>query len=563
MRVDVARRVLYIARSLRAGFTCCCVCRRRILISINIACLLLLYCTRRITPLRIEVKSHIQTHVHADVVLIERTQASTASRLALSSNKKFGRTWKLPLTHASIPTTPTYRYTSPDSMAPKRKRAGTASKEVLADTVPDTVQASSRDASGEDTADPVLEDVKERKSMDPPAKRSRATRSASNAKKPETPTTNGHQRRSSSSSAQMPVNALQEGGGENGEADGTMRMEAPPPAGAVDPVGYKTNPPPKDRPVRVYADGVFDLFHLGHMRVLQQAKTGFPDTWLIVGVTGDTETHKRKGLTVMSAKERAESLRHCRWVDEVIEDCPWIITVDFLEKHQIDYVAHDDLPYGANEGDDIYKPIKEKGMFLVTQRTEGVSTTGIITKIVRDYEQYVGRQLKRGTSRQELNVSWLKKNELDIKRHVSELRDTIRTNWTTTGQELSRDLKQFWTPSRPNSPAPSLRNGTPGGRNSTPGARGSGAKSPFADVAGGRNGDFAAGYAMGLIGGVKSWMEGSRRRNLSDSRAQSPDGDSEDSSNGEGEKMSRGRKGKSDEEEEGDVVVGEKMEVET
>ena len=83
-------------------------------------------------------------------------------------------------------------------------------------------------------------------------------------------------------------------------------------------------------------------------------------------------------------------------------------------------------------------------MFLVTQRTEGVSTTGIITKIVRDYEQYISRQLKRGTSRQELNVSWLKKNELDIKRHVSDLSKTIRNNWSTTGQELSRELKQFW-----------------------------------------------------------------------------------------------------------------------
>jgi len=48
--------------------------------------------------------------------------------------------------------------------------------------------------------------------------------------------------------------------------------------------------------------------------------------------------------------------------------------------HKIDYVAHDDLPYVADEGDDIYKPIKEAGKFLVTQRTEGVSTTGIITK---------------------------------------------------------------------------------------------------------------------------------------------------------------------------------------
>ena len=411
-------------------------------------------------------------------------------------------------------------------MAPKRKRATSAAtnKKDANASDPMVVQPSSRDASGEDTADPILEDVKERKSMDPPAKRTRASSSAtkksetSNGKKPEKMEVKTGGR------VEMPVNGLMEGEGEQGEA-GKMSMEAPPKAGVVDPAGgYKTNPPPTDRPVRVYADGVFDLFHLGHMRVLQQAKTAFPDTYLIVGVTGDVETHKRKGLTVMSAKERADSVRHCRWVDEVIEDCPWIIDVPFLEKHNIDYVAHDDLPYGASEGDDIYKPIKEKGMFLVTQRTEGVSTTGIITKIVRDYEQYVGRQLKRGTSRQELNVSWLKKNELDIKRHVSELRDTIRTNWTTTGQELSREIRQFWQPSRPSSPAPpSVNNGvrTPRPTERLQRANSQRASTPQKSM------DFATGYAMGLIGGVKGWMEGSRRRNLSDSRAQSPE-DSQD-----------------------------------
>lgn len=118
------------------------------------------------------------------------------------------------------------------------------------------------------------------------------------------------------------------------------------------------------------------------MRQLEQAKKAFPDTYLIVGVTGDEETHLRKGLTVLSGAERAETLRHCKWVDEVIPCCPWIVTPEFLSEHEIDYVAHDDLPYEAAEGDDIYGSIKEQGKFLVTQRTEGVSTTGIITRYV-------------------------------------------------------------------------------------------------------------------------------------------------------------------------------------
>lgn len=376
-------------------------------------------------------------------------------------------------------------------------------------------------------------------------------------------------------------------GKEERELDDTeRRMQAPPRAGMRDPIGgYKTNPPPQGRPVRVYADGVFDLFHLGHMRQLQQAKTAFPDTYLIVGVTGDTETHRRKGLTVLTGQERAETVRHCRWVDEVIPNCPWIVTPQFLDEHNIDYVAHDDEPYGAAEGDDIYAPIKKAGKFLVTERTEGVSTTGIITKIVRDYEKYISRQLKRGTSRQELNVSWLKKNELDIKRHVGELRDSIKQNWTSAGGEIGRDLKQFWqnagiSTSRPSSPAPSLRRTLSYGEKEptklapsvTEAALASGQKSPtFQDhlkhldlpranshspSAGraARSDDFAAGYSLGLLGSVRSWMSRTRR-SLRDSQHNSPEAtDEEDlrspvSDLGErelaGPTVARGRKGKS------------------
>ena len=42
-----------------------------------------------------------------------------------------------------------------------------------------------------------------------------------------------------------------------------------------------------------------------------------------------------KGKTVLSEKERYDSIRHCRYVDELLTDAPWVITTEFLEEHQV------------------------------------------------------------------------------------------------------------------------------------------------------------------------------------------------------------------------------------
>lgn len=93
-------------------------------------------------------------------------------------------------------------------------------------------------------------------------------------------------------------------------------------------------------------------------------------------------------------------------MDEVIPDAPWIIDADFVSKWEIDYVAHDEDPYGAVGHDDVYSFVKGQGKpqfnsvaldaerlmffagkFIPTRRTPGVSTSELLERIVSGYRK--------------------------------------------------------------------------------------------------------------------------------------------------------------------------------
>ncbi|XP_061347577.1 ethanolamine-phosphate cytidylyltransferase-like isoform X1 [Gastrolobium bilobum] len=138
------------------------------------------------------------------------------------------------------------------------------------------------------------------------------------------------------------------------------------------------------RRVRVYMDGCFDLMHYGHANALRQAKALGDE--LIVGLVSDEEIVANKGPPVLSMEERLVLVSGLKWVDEVITDAPYAITEQFLHRlfhdYKIDYVIHGDDPCLLPDGTDAYAAAKKAGRYKQIKRTEGVSSTDIVGRIL-------------------------------------------------------------------------------------------------------------------------------------------------------------------------------------
>ena len=93
------------------------------------------------------------------------------------------------------------------------------------------------------------------------------------------------------------------------------------------------------RPRRtVYMDGVFDLFHVGHLAAIRQC--AIRGDRVIIGLTGDADATGYKRKPIISQDERATIVSALDEVDEVVCPCPLVVTEEFMKIHGIDMVVH-------------------------------------------------------------------------------------------------------------------------------------------------------------------------------------------------------------------------------
>lgn len=127
-------------------------------------------------------------------------------------------------------------------------------------------------------------------------------------------------------------------------------------------------------PRTVITFGTFDVFHVGHLRVIERAAA--LGERLVVGVSADALNERKKGrVPVFSEKERLAIVAALKPVDEVFVEESLELKRDYIRKYAADVlVMGDDWAGRFDEFQDICKVV-------YLPRTPAISTTALIEKI--------------------------------------------------------------------------------------------------------------------------------------------------------------------------------------
>src|SRR5579862_1241237 len=132
-------------------------------------------------------------------------------------------------------------------------------------------------------------------------------------------------------------------------------------------------------PITIYADGVFDLFHYGHVAFLRQARA-LCDR-LIVGVHADRDVASYKVPPILTHAERVAVVRGCRFVDQVLDEpAPLQATPALLDKIGADFCCHGD-DMSEEQLAFFYADLMPSGRLKVVRYTPAIATRQIVARI--------------------------------------------------------------------------------------------------------------------------------------------------------------------------------------
>jgi len=140
--------------------------------------------------------------------------------------------------------------------------------------------------------------------------------------------------------------------------------------------------------VRIFVNGCFDIMHAGHFNVLRQAKSlfrqkGYRKVILVAGLHSDAAITHQKGPPLFLGDERLAVLRATKWVDEIASELPYVsMSSKMADCLRVHFICHgDDLPI-CKTGGGMYSEAIESNRFQMLKRTEGISTTQILDRLL-------------------------------------------------------------------------------------------------------------------------------------------------------------------------------------